>query len=262
MNFRTSEILRRLGLEQLARDQSANEFDIDAGMLVVEKLVGGKTLAYLQENDPKEIADVTSCRWLWITQAMFEPLLRANGPKFGCAQVYNQLVVHYEGDDDGVLVVVQNLKTKELKKYRSKYLVACDGSRSGTRKREGISFDGDGTLRNSLSIRVSGDLSPYLGTRSVYGVIYVNNTEVNGGFCLENQGQSGIAMINRAGGRNDFPAGSVTLEQARQRVLSSMPKNHNSRKSLKVPPRLRPQQALVSHMFAFNRAAGSCPLLI
>lgn len=225
MNYRTSEIFRQLDLEQLARDQSAKEFDIDAGMLVVEKLVGGKTLALLQENDPKEVADVTPSTWLWITQAMFEPLLRANGPKFGCTQEYGKLVVHYEEDNDGVIVVVQDLATKELKKYRSKYLVACDGSRSSTRRKEGISFDGVGTLRNSLSIRIAGNLSPFLGTRSVYGVIYVNNSEVNGGFRLENQGQNGIAMINRAGGRNDFPEGSVTLEQARQYVqsLSGLP---------------------------------------
>lgn len=225
MNYRTSEILRQLGLEQLARDQSAKEFDIDAGMLVVEKLVGGKTLAHLQENGPKEVADVTPCTWLWITQAMFEPLLRANGPKFGCTQMWGQLVVHYEEDNDGVLVVVQDLNTKELKKYKSRYLVACDGYRSSTRSKEGISLDGVGTLRNSISIRVAGNMSPYLGNRSVYGVIYVNNTEVNGGFRLENHGQTGIAMINRAGGRNDFPTGSVTLEQARQYVqsLSGLP---------------------------------------
>lgn len=186
MNHRTSEILRQLGLEQLASDQNARKFDIDVGMLVVEKLVGGKTLAYPQENDPEEVAEVTPCRWLWITQAMFQPLLRANGSKFGCTQVHNQLVLDYEEDEDDVLVVVQDLKTKELKKYRSKYLVACDDNRSSTRKKEGISFDGDGTLRNSLSIRTAGNLSPYLGTRSVYGVIYVNNAEVNGGFRLEN----------------------------------------------------------------------------
>ncbi|KAF3044654.1 hypothetical protein E8E12_007617 [Didymella heteroderae] len=225
LNYRTSEILRQLGLEQLARDQSAKEFDIDAGMLLVEKLVGGKTLAHLQENDPKEVADVTPCTWLWITQAMFEPLLRANGPKFGCTQVYGKLVVHYEEYKDGVIVVVQDNKSKEFKKYRSKYLVACDGNRSSTRRKEDIRFDGVGTLRNSLSIRVAGNLIPYLGTRSVYGVIYVNNPEVNGGFRLENQGQDGIAMINRAGGRTDFPEGSVTLEQARQYVqsLSGLP---------------------------------------
>ena len=71
-----------MGLEQLARGQSAKEFDIDTGMLVVEKLVGGKTLSHPQENDPKRVADVTSSTWLWIIQATFEPLLRADGPKF------------------------------------------------------------------------------------------------------------------------------------------------------------------------------------
>ncbi|KAF3041432.1 hypothetical protein E8E11_006214 [Didymella keratinophila] len=119
-----------------------------------------------------------------------------------------------------ILLSYYDLKTKELKKYRSKYLVACDGNRSNTRRKEGISFDGVGTLRNSLSIQVAANLSPCLGTRSVYGVIYVNNAEVNGGFRLENQSQNGIAMINRVAGRNDFPAGSVTLEQARQYVQS------------------------------------------
>ncbi|KAL1611041.1 hypothetical protein SLS59_000678 [Nothophoma quercina] len=220
LNSRTGEILRQLDLEQLARDQSAKEFDIDAGMLVVEKLVGGRTLAHLQENDPKEVADVTPSTWLWITQAMFEPLLRANGPRFGCTQVYGMLVVHYEENDDGVIVVIQDLKSREFKKYRSKFLVACDGNRSSTRSKEGIKFDGVGALRNSLSIRVAGDMSPYLGTRSVYGVIYVNNAEVNGGFRLENRGHNGIAMINRAGGRNDFPEGSVTLDEARKYVQS------------------------------------------
>lgn len=220
LNYRTSEIQRQLDLEKLARDQSGKEFDIDAGMLVVEKLVGGKTLARVQDNDPKEVADVTPCTWLWITQAMFEPLLRANGPKFGCTQLWGQLVVHYEEDENGVLVVIQDLMTEELKKYRSKYLVACDGVRSSTRRKEGIGFDGVGTLRNSLSLRVAGNMSPYLGTRSIYGVMYVNNPEVSSGFRLENRGQAGIAMIDRAGGRNDFPPGRVTPEQARQYVQS------------------------------------------
>lgn len=225
LNYRTSEILRQIGLEQLARDQSSKEFDIDAGMLVVEKLFGGKTLAHLQDNDPKEVAEATPSSWLWITQAMFEPLLRANGPKFGCTQVYGKLVVHYEELDDGVLVVVQDLESKEYKKYKSKYLVACDGNRSSTRQREGIKFEGVGNLRNSLNIRVNGDLSPYLGTRSIYGVIYVNNSEINGGFRLENQGKTGIAMINRAGKKNDFPRGTVTIEEASEYVqaLSGLP---------------------------------------
>ena len=63
---------------------------------------------------------------------MFEPLLRGNGPEFGCTQVYGKLVVHYDENDDGVIVVVHNFKSKEFRKYRSKYLVACDGNRSST----------------------------------------------------------------------------------------------------------------------------------
>ena len=123
-------------------------------------------------------------------QATFEPLLRANGPEFGCTQVYGKLVVHYEENDDDVIVVVQDLKSKEFKKYRSRYLVACDGNRSSTRNKEGIHFDGVGTLRNSLSIRVAGNMSSYLDTRSVYGVIQINNPEVNSKSRLENQGMS------------------------------------------------------------------------
>lgn len=226
MNYRTVEILRQLGLEEEAKAESGKEFDIDAGMLVVEKLVGGKVIAQVQENNPAEVQDVTPCTsWLWITQAMFEPLLRSNAGKFGCTQLYGKLVVHYEEEANGVLVVVQDLKTKGCKKYRAQYLVACDGNRSSTRIKEGIKLSGVGTLRNSLSMRIVGDLTPHLGTRSVHGVVYVLNPDISGGFRLENQGKAAIVMLNRAGGRDDFPEGSVTPEEARRYVydLSGLP---------------------------------------
>ncbi|KAJ4319011.1 hypothetical protein N0V94_004148 [Neodidymelliopsis sp. IMI 364377] len=228
LNYRTVEILRQLGLEEEAKAQSGKEFDIDAGMLVVEKLVGGKVIAQVQENNPAEVKDVTPCTsWLWITQAMFEPLLRANAGKFGCTQLYGKLVVHYEEEVDGVLVVVQDIKTKEYKKYKARYLVACDGNRSSTRIKEGIKLSGAGTLRNSLSMRIVGDLTPHLGTRSVHGVVYVLNPDISGGFRLENQGQAAIVMLNRAGGRDDFPEGSVSAEEARKYVyeLSGLPED-------------------------------------
>ncbi|KAL6704162.1 hypothetical protein ACN47E_008722 [Coniothyrium glycines] len=228
LNYRTVEILRQLGLEDVAKAESAKEFDIDAGMLIVEKLVGGKTIALVQENDAAQVKSVTPCSsWLWITQAMFEPLLRANAKKFGCTQTYGKQVVHYEEDDSGVLVVVQDIKTQEYKKYRTQYLVACDGNRSSTRIREDIKLHGAGTLRNSLSMRIKGDLTPHLGTRSVHGVVYVLNPKISGGFRLENQGQAAIVMVNRAGDKDDFPEGSVTAEEARKYVfdLSGLPED-------------------------------------
>lgn len=228
MNYRTVEILRQLGLDEEAKGESAKEFDIDAGMLVVEKLVGGKVIAQVQENNPAEVKDVTPCTsWLWITQAMFEPLLRSKASRFGCTQMYGKLVVHYEEDEAGVLVVVQDLETKQYQKYRAQYLVACDGNRSSTRIKEGIKLSGAGVLRDSLSIRIVGNLARYLGTRSVHGVVYVLNPNVSGGFRLENQGKAAIVMVNRAGDKNNFPAGSVTPEEARKYVheLSGLPKD-------------------------------------
>ncbi|UPX20210.1 uncharacterized protein EKO05_0010450 [Ascochyta rabiei] len=228
LNYRTVEILRQLGLDKLAQAESAKEFDVNAGMLVVEKIIGGKVIAQVQEKDAEIITEVTPGEgWLWITQAMFEPLLRANAGKFGCTQLYGRLVVHYEEDEDGVLVVVKDLNNQEYKKYRAKYLVACDGNRSSTRVKEGIKLSGAGVLRNSLSLRITGDMSPHLGTRSVHGVIYVLNSNISGGFRLENQGQSAIVMVNRAGDKNDFPKGSVTPEEARKYVydLSGLPED-------------------------------------
>ncbi|KAH7072042.1 FAD binding domain-containing protein [Paraphoma chrysanthemicola] len=228
LNYRTVEILRQLGLEAEAKGESAKEFDINAGMLVVEKLVGGKVIAHVQENDPGQVRTVTPCpSWLWITQAMFEPLLRANASKFGCTQLYGQLVVHYEEGENDVLVVVQDMKTQEYKKYRAKYLVAADGNRSSTRVKEGIRLNGVGTLRDSLSMRIVGDLTPHLGSRSVHGVVYVLNPRISGGFRLENEGKTAILMINRAGGKNDFPEGSVTAEEARRYMydLTGLPED-------------------------------------
>ncbi|KAJ4351121.1 uncharacterized protein N0V89_006460 [Didymosphaeria variabile] len=228
LNYRTVEILRQLGLEKEAQAESGKEFDIDAGMLIVEKLVGGKVIAQVQENNPAEVKDVTPCTsWLWITQAMFEPLLRANAGKFGCTQMYGKLVVHYEEDESGVLVVVQDTKSQEYRKYRAQYLVAADGNRSSTRIKEGIKLSGAGTLRNSLSIRIVGDLTPHLGTRSVHGVVYVLNPNISGGFRLEDQGRAAIVMVNRVGDKKDFPEGSVSPEEARKYVydLSGLPED-------------------------------------
>lgn len=215
-------------MEEVAKAESGKEFDIDAGMLVVERLVGGKVIAQVQENDPAEVKEVTPCTsWLWITQAMFEPLLRSNAGKFDCTQLYGKLVVHYEEDANGVLVVVQDLKTKEYKKLRAQYLVACDGNRSSTRVKEGIMLRGSGTLRDSLSMRIVGNLAPHLGTRSVHGVVYVLNSNISGGFRLEDQGKAAIVMVNRAGDRHNFPEGSVSPEEARKYVyeLSGLPED-------------------------------------
>lgn len=192
-------------------------FDLDAGMLMVEKLYKGKVLARMQESDPSKVAQATPCQRLWLTQNMFEPLLRKNAQRFGAEQEFGQTVVHYEEDKDGVIVVVQDVETKQRRKFRTKYLAASDGNRSATRLKEGISWGGPGFISNNISINFKANLTPYLGERAVHGTTYVINPAINGGFRLEQKGQAGFMIVSRATGReNGFDPDSVSEREARQ----------------------------------------------
>ncbi|KAH6997373.1 FAD binding domain-containing protein [Ilyonectria destructans] len=216
LNFRTSEILRQLGLEDFTLEQSASEFDLNAGMLLVEKLVGGKVLKHLQEHDPEKIKHITPSSWVWISQRMFEPILGAHSDKYDSVQLHGHEVLHYEELEDEVIVTVKTLDSGEIKKHKARYVVACDGNRSPTRQKEGISWDGPGILRNSLSVSFKSDLSPFIGKRMVHGVIYVANEKIGGGFRLENEGKEGLLMVNNVGSKANFTPGSVTSEEARE----------------------------------------------
>ncbi|KAI5195485.1 hypothetical protein E4T39_08203 [Aureobasidium subglaciale] len=212
--LRTVEILRQLGLEETFVKESRSNFDLDAGMLVVEKLYKGKTLASFQESDPAEVARVTPSVRLWLTQNMFEPILRKHALSYGAQQKFGQSVVHYEEHADGVLVVVKD-EDGVLRKYKTQYLISSDGNRSATREKEGIEWSGPGHINNAISINFKADLVPYLGTRAVHGTTYINNKDVSGGFRLDAGGKGGFLIVTRAAGREGFEPDSVSEEEAR-----------------------------------------------
>ncbi|KAH6694303.1 FAD binding domain-containing protein [Leptodontidium sp. MPI-SDFR-AT-0119] len=216
LNFRTCEILRQLGLEKRCREESVREFDVDAGLLVVERLVKGKLLATVQEHDPKRDQEVTPSEWLWLTQAMLEPILVEYAPMSNYNLVYGKEIVHYDEQPDGVIVVVRDLATNEHKKYKSQYLVACDGNRSAVRRKEGIDMKGVGHLGTGLNLRFKADLQKLLGDRARHGIIYVTMPHLKGAFRQEERGKAGLLWINEADGRIDFPPGSVSEDEARK----------------------------------------------
>jgi 2-polyprenyl-6-methoxyphenol hydroxylase-like FAD-dependent oxidoreductase len=198
------------------RAESATNFDLDAGMLIVETLVGGRKIRALQESDPTKVAETTPVRRLWLTQAMFEPLLRKHAARFGAVPQFSTKVVYYKEDKDGVIVVVRDEETKKRKKYKTKYLLACDGNRSSTRAREGISWNGPGVESHCMSINFKANLTPWLGERAIHGVTYIMNPKIKGGFRLENKGQAGFLIVNQTDQRDCFPPDSVTEEEAKQ----------------------------------------------
>ncbi|KAM3065588.1 hypothetical protein ACMFMG_011298 [Clarireedia jacksonii] len=214
--LRSVEIFRQLGLDDHFREHSAENFDLDAGMLITDKLVGGKTLMSFQESDPTQVAKASPAVRFWLTQNMFEPLLREKARNLGAVQVFGAKVVHYEEQVDGVLVVVEDSETGHVKKYLADYLVATDGNRSATRAKEGIQWHGPGVIGSSISINFRADLRPYLGTRAKHGTVYVKNAKIDGGFRLESGGTAGFMIVTRAGNHDSFPPDSVTAADAKQ----------------------------------------------
>lgn len=214
--LRTVEVLRQLNLDERLTKESEEMFDLNAGMIIVEKLYKGKVIARMQESDPEKTAQVTPCSRLWLTQNMFEPLLRSEAKRFNAEQRFGQRVVHYEELDNDVLVVVEDVETRQLKKYKAKYLVACDGNRSAVRQKEDIDWSGPGYVSNNISINFRANLTAYLGERAVHGTTYINNETINGGFRLEQKGQAGFMIVASAKGREGgFEPDSVSEEEAR-----------------------------------------------
>lgn len=210
------EVFRQLGLDKEMNLASASNFDLDAGMLIVEQLVGGKVIARMQEADPTQTAKITPCKRLWLTQDMFEPLLRREAHRFGANQRFATRIVHYEEQDDGVIVIAQSTETGHYSKYKTQYLVACDGNRSATRRKENIEWNGPGIFGNNLSINFQADLVPFLGSRAVHGVTYVKNKNVSAGFRLESGGKRGFMIVARLGERDDFEPDSITEQEAKR----------------------------------------------
>jgi 2-polyprenyl-6-methoxyphenol hydroxylase-like FAD-dependent oxidoreductase len=124
-------------------------------------------------------------------------------------------------------VVSQDVATGQYAKYKTQYLVACDGNRSATRRNEGIEWNGPRVFGNNLSINFKANLTPYLGERAVHGVTYVNNKDISGGFRLENGGQRQFMIVAKMAEKDDFEPDSITEREARQAFYAASGMNES-----------------------------------
>ncbi|GME47295.1 FAD binding domain-containing protein [Neofusicoccum parvum] len=214
--LRSIEIFRQLSLEPALRAASATNFDLDSGMLLTTALAGGTVLGAVQESDAARTAHATPCARLWLTQDMYEPWVQERAGALGAQQRFGERVVWYAEDADGVLVVVQDGATRRCWKYRAAYLVACDGGRSPTRRRERVEWRGPGVLGSNISIYFRADLTALLGSRAKYGVTYVVNPRIRAIWRLGDSGKAGFLVVMGVEGRDGFEPDSVSEREARE----------------------------------------------
>lgn len=214
---KTMQIYRELGLYDQMAAESAKYYDEHAGLHAVETLAG-KKLGTWMEDINEGLADISPVGRMFLTQQMFEPLLRRHAVGHGASLRFSTELVEFEQDEEGVTALVVHAGTGAKQIVRAKYMVACDGSRSQVRRKLGIQMKGHGLLSKSITIYFKADLGKYVKGK-YNGVIYVNNEMVRGFFRLDKTGTEGFLVVNTYGVRGSeesrFPADGITDEKAK-----------------------------------------------
>src|SRR5205823_15099225 len=79
---RTMEIFRTVGVEQIVREKSDEQFVQDGAIMAVETLAG-KELTYFISNLNEGIRDVSPSERVFISQSLLEPLLKSKAEELG-----------------------------------------------------------------------------------------------------------------------------------------------------------------------------------
>jgi 2-polyprenyl-6-methoxyphenol hydroxylase-like FAD-dependent oxidoreductase len=204
VNQRTMEIFREVGVEQIVRRRSDEQFVQDGAIVAVESLTGRELAAFVA-NLNEGIRDVSPTERVFISQSLLEPVLKASAERLGAELRFATDMVSFDQDADGVKVVVRDRDTGNTETLRAAYLVAADGAHSGVRTRLGIPMIGRGTFSKSVTIYFRADVAPLLRDRNL-SVIYVNNPILRGFLRFEKPFDSGFLAVNALGD----PANPIT----------------------------------------------------
>ena len=190
---RTMEIFRTVGVEQIVRRKSAEQFVQDGAIMGVESLAG-KEIAYYIANLNDGIRDLSPCERVFISQSLLEPLLKQRAEELGAELRFATEMTSFEQDDSGVTAHIKHRDTGETSTVRARYMIAADGAHSRVRERLGIRMQGRGVFSNSITIYFRGDVGPLLRGRNL-SVIYVINPVLRGFFRIEIPFTSGFLAV-------------------------------------------------------------------
>src|SRR5690242_16271100 len=168
---RSMEIFRTVGVEQIVRRKSSEQFVQDGAIMGVESLAG-KEIAYYIANLNDGIRHLSPCERVFISQSMLEPLLKQRAQELGAELRFATEMTSFEQDRDGVTAQIRHRDTGESATIRARYMIAADGAHSRIRERLGIRMLGRGVFSNSITIYFRASVAPLLRGRNL-SVIYV-----------------------------------------------------------------------------------------
>lgn len=215
---RTMEIFRQVGLEQIVRRKSEEQFVQDGGVLAVETLVGGVIAHYIADLN-EGVRDVSPTARVFLAQDALEPQLRKRAEELGAELRFATEMVSFEQDPRGVSAVIRERDTGKTQTVRAQYMVAADGASSRVRERLGIRMLGHGTFSKSITIYFRAHLAPLIEGHK-WAVVYALNRQLRGFFRFEKPFEKAFLAINTVGDpENPVTDVSTGLTEQRAREL-------------------------------------------
>jgi putative polyketide hydroxylase len=175
---RTVELLRSAGLEEAVL-KAATGFATHRTRAGVESLAGKELFSREEMEGDDDLAAVTPCRLLLLTQDRLEPLLRARAGELGADLRFSTRLESFTQDATGVDAELADVRTGERHRVRAGFLVAADGPRSAVREALGVPRTGRGVMSHHVSIAFEADMAEALRGRR-FSVVHVQNATVTG----------------------------------------------------------------------------------
>jgi len=164
IHARTMEHFRRWGIADGVRN-AGFPLDMPRSVSFVTRLKGydlGRVERPSNREQQRVSGAISPEGPIWCPKFLFEEVMRRRLRETGTTEFLSgHEVTHFTQDDTGVDISVRDLATGREFTLRSRFLAACDGASSGTRKALGIDFEG--TFAEGRKIPVGSGVSTSLG---------------------------------------------------------------------------------------------------
>jgi 2-polyprenyl-6-methoxyphenol hydroxylase-like FAD-dependent oxidoreductase len=161
---RTMEIFRQWGIEQAIRDRGLQD---KSDMFVQVESIAGREIS--RSRPEPNLGQTPSWKSLVAQDAVEEEIYKVIEHSNLVQVHFSTEFVGFEEVGDGVVCEVRSVETGRNEHWHAKYLLACDGAGSRTRRAADIEMEGPATLSVILNEYWRGDLSRFPLAREAAG---------------------------------------------------------------------------------------------
>jgi 2-polyprenyl-6-methoxyphenol hydroxylase-like FAD-dependent oxidoreductase len=151
---RTMEIFRQWGIEQAIRDRGLQD---KSDMFVQVESIAGREIS--RSRPEPNLGQTPAWKSLVAQDAVEEEIYKVIEHSNLVQVHFSTEFVGFEEVEDGVICEIRSVDTGRTEHWHAKYLLACDGAGSRTRRSADIEMEGPSTLSVILNEYWRGDLS-------------------------------------------------------------------------------------------------------